>query len=211
MKYAAFTLSIILSFGFSSVGFAQDSGELPDDSDFEEVEELLVRKKRDKTKIDRKNMPRGPVTAMSSAGLLFASFDTNADYKVEPLEFVAGKTQAFNAGDENGNGILSLFELEAWRGKALGTLDATPGNMKFDADFDNRVTRQEFDTVLNRIFDRTDKDKNASVEFSELVRIFEMPDMDAYEERLKRDLFSQQRSQDRNGPIGGSTQRRGGY
>lgn len=107
--------------------------------------------------------------------MLFASFDTNTDYKINSTEFAAGRTQAFNAADKDNSKTLSLFELEDWREAALGSLDAAPGNLAFDKDYDQRVTRAEFDHALNYIFKVGDKNDDGDLAFSELVKVFEMP------------------------------------
>ncbi len=118
---------------------------------------------------------QGPITSVGAGAMLFASFDTNSDYQVNALEFAAGRTQAFNAADKDSSKTLSLFELEDWRQAALGSLDAAPGNLAFDKDYDQRVTRAEFDHALGFVFNAGDKDNNGVLAFSEVVNVFEMP------------------------------------
>ena len=140
--------------------------------------------------------------------MLFASFDTNSDYQVNEVEFAAGRTQAFNAADKDNSNSISLFELEDWRKAALGSLDAAPGNLAFDKDYDQRVTRAEFDYALEFIFKAGDKNSDGILEFSELVTVFEMPRRSAGE----RSQNSGERRGRQGGRQGGrNQQRRGGF
>ena len=150
----------------SMTAMAQD--QVPDDE--ETIEELPNRKlERRGTRI------RGPITSVGAGAMLFASFDTNSDYKINEVEFAAGRTEAFNIADKDNSNSISLFELEDWRKAALGSLDAAPGNLAFDKDYDQRVTREEFDRALGFVFRAGDKNKDGILAFTELVNVFEMP------------------------------------
>lgn len=105
---------------------------------------------------------------LAPAGLVFASFDTDGDYAISQTELGNGITTAFARADSNGNGRLSLVELDRWRGGALGSLDKLPGNTQFDRNFDSAVTAREFTDVLSRIAKRLDRDKDGMLQFSEL-------------------------------------------
>lgn len=137
----------------------------------EELIEELPNKKLER----RGEHIKGPITSVGAGAMLFASFDTNADYAVNEIEFVAGRTQAFNAADKDRSKTLSLFELEDWREAALGSLDAAPGNLAFDKDYDQRITRAEFDHALSFVFKAGDKNDDGVLAFSEMVKVFEMP------------------------------------
>ena len=137
----------------------------------EELIEELPNKKLER----RGERIKGPITSVGAGALLFASFDTNTDYAVNEVEFAAGRTQAFNSADKDNSKTLSLFELEDWREAALGSLDAAPGNLAFDKDYDQRVTRAEFDHALGFVFKAGDKNKDGILAFPELVKVFEMP------------------------------------
>ncbi len=123
------------------------------------------------------NLPRfqGPLTTMRPAALLMVGFDTDRDYKISRPEAEAGIKDAFKRADKNGNGKLSLFELEDWRLLALGTLDALPGNYSFDIDHDNQVSREEFEGSLTRLFDRHDSDQDNFVVHGELMQVLNLP------------------------------------
>jgi len=150
----------------STMAFAAD----PLLEDEELVEELPSKK------LERRGERiKGPITSVGAGAMLFASFDTNADYAINDLEFAAGRTQAFNAADKDKSKTLNLFELEDWREAALGSLDAAPGNLAFDKDYDQRVTRAEFDYALGYVFKAGDKNEDGVLAFSELVKVFEMP------------------------------------
>ena len=159
-------LAATLMGSVSMTAMAQD--QVPDDE--ETIEELPNRKlERRGTRV------RGPITSVRAGAMLFASFDTNSDYKINEVEFAAGRTEAFNIADKDNSNSISLFELEDWREAALGSLDAAPGNLAFDKDYDQRVTRAEFDHALGYIFKAGDKNKDSVLEFTELVTVFEMP------------------------------------
>jgi len=159
-----FTASLLCA--LSTAAIAADP--LPED---EELVEELPNKKLER----RGERMKGPITSIGAGAMLFASFDTNTDYSINQVEFAAGRTQAFNAADKDSSKTLSLFELEDWREAALGSLDAAPGNLAFDKDYDQRVTRAEFDHALGFVFKAGDKNDDGILAFSELVKVFEMP------------------------------------
>lgn len=118
---------------------------------------------------------RGPITIIRPAALLFATFDKDGDYKIARAEASQGVADAYGRADQDNNGRISLFELEDWREAAFGSMDALPGNMNFDTDYDNQVSKVEFTSALMDLFDRHDKDKNGQVKHGELMQILEVP------------------------------------
>jgi len=60
----------------------------------------------------------------------------------------SGLAKAFKSADKDDSTTLSLFELEDWREAALGSLDAAPGTLAFDKDFDQRVTLRHLHLFL---------------------------------------------------------------
>ena len=108
--------------------------------------------------------------SLASGGLLFASFDQDGDYQISENEVKTGIRAAFKTADSNGNGNLSLVEVDAWRIRALGSLDLLPGNTQFDRNFDAVVSRKEFTEVLTRNAQRLDRDENRILDFSELLQ-----------------------------------------
>ena len=115
------------------------------------------------------------ITIVGPASLLITSFNRNNDYVVDRAEFTAGRDQAFQNADSNRDGRISLFELDAWRLSALGSKDAAPMSMYFDADFNQIVTKKEFDAAFDTLFANSDKDGNSTIAFTELVRIAARP------------------------------------
>jgi len=159
-----FTASLLCAVSTAAIA----SDPLPEDEDLiEEIPNKKLERRGERIK--------GPITSVGAGAMLFASFDTNTDYSVNQVEFAAGRTQAFNAADKDSSKTLSLFELEDWREAALGSLDAAPGNLAFDKDYDQRVTRAEFDHALGFVFKAGDKNDDGVLAFSELVKVFEMP------------------------------------
>ena len=199
MTFFRLLLAAALLSAGSTVAMAAD--QVADDEEI--IEELPNRNlERRGTRV------RGPITSVGAGAMLFASFDTNSDYQVNEVEFAAGRTQAFNAADKDNSNSISLFELEDWRKAALGSLDAAPGNLAFDKDYDQRVTRAEFEYALDFIFKAGDKNNDGILEFSELVTVFEMPRRSAGE----RSQNSGERRGRQGGRHGGrNQQRRGGF
>lgn len=144
-----------------------------------ELVEELPNKKLER----RGERMKGPITSVGAGAMVFAGLDKDADYKITEIELTSGITLAFNSADKDNSKSLSLFELEDWREAALGSLDAAPGNLAFDKDFDQRVTRAEFNHALRLVFESGDKNKDGILAFSELVKVFEMPRRPTIEEK----------------------------
>ena len=115
----------------------------------------------------------GPMTSVAAGGIWLAGLDQNHDYIVSQTEFSQGKQAAFETADVIKDQRLSLFELDDWREKALGSLDATPGRFVFDPDFDQDISKAEFETTLDGLFNRSDKDKDGVLYRSEIVSIID--------------------------------------
>lgn len=88
---------------------------------------------------------------LKPAGLLFAGFDTDHDYKISPQEFAAGLDTAFARADTDHSGALSLFEYQNWAGRALGSPTALPAWMSVDQNGDNVISRDEFDAAFQTL------------------------------------------------------------
>jgi len=185
------TLGLALLLSFAGISHAQDDVET-----IEAVEKVPSKKLQ-----ERGERIRGPITSLRMAGLMLVGFDENTDYRITRTEFDTGHQQAFKKADADNSGTLSLFELEDWRLKALGSLDARPGNLAFDKDYDQRVTREEFNDVLGHVFKVTDKDEDGIIIFSELVHVFEMPTRRLSEDGRERPngTGQQQRNRRRGG------------
>ena len=126
-------------------------------------------------KLAKKGMRiEGPITSISAGGLLLASFDSNYNFQIDLNEFNNAKLHIFNIADTDKSGVISPFELEDWRKTALGSLDAPPGNLSFDKDYDQRITKNEFNKTLISIFESGDKNNDGILKFSELVNVFEI-------------------------------------
>lgn len=104
------------------------------------------------------------VIVARTGALLFAGFDRDDDYVIDRTEVSAGIERAFLKADTDGTGLLSLVELEAWRQKALGALDATPNNFAFAPNFARTVTPAKFKEVISKVADNLDKDKDGNMD-----------------------------------------------
>lgn len=135
------------------------------------------------------SIPRvqGPITVIGPAALVFAGFDSNGDYQISRDEAIFGAATAFGRADKDRNGKVSLFELEDWREAALGSMDALPGNLNFDTDYNNQVSDSEFQAALMDLFIRHDVDEDGLVKHSELMRILEVPARKAPEKERQTD------------------------
>ncbi len=118
---------------------------------------------------------QGPITVIRLGALVFTGFDTDRDYIISRAEASAGSQDAFKRADKDGNRRISLFELEDWREAALGSLDALPGNLSFDTDYNNQITATEFETAMMELFNRHDADDDGKLKHAELMTILEVP------------------------------------
>lgn len=123
------------------------------------------------------SIPRiqGPITVIRPAALVFAGFDQNGDYGVDRAETQNGARIAFGRADKDKNGKISLFELEDWRELALGSMDALPGNLNFDKDYNNQISNEEFQATFIGLFERHDANADGIVKHNELMQILEVP------------------------------------
>lgn len=114
------------------------------------------------------------VKVVRPAALVFAGFDQNADYSLDRAEVRAGIDAAFNAADVDDSGSLSLVELEAWREKALGSLDEAPHNYAFAPNFARSVSLETFRTIMQKVADTLDTNDqgitDGKIPFSDLLR-----------------------------------------
>lgn len=117
-------------------------------------------------------------TARTGA-LLFASFDRNDDYIISTDEVSAGIDRAFANADGDNTGSLSLVELEDWRLRALGAIDATPNNFAFAPNFARSVSPEKFKEVLTKVADKLDADPDGimdgEIAMGDLLRNREAP------------------------------------
>ena len=182
MSYRKWVMILAMGLAMASPAGAQDSAEVEtlDQQNEEPVPRPTIH---------------GPMTVLRPAGLLIASFDTNNDYRITRTEFDLGVGMSFGQADTNQDGSLTLFELEDWRAGALGNLDAMPGNLSFDENYNSRVTAEEFKATLDYEFTRADKDEDGSVVFGELIRLVERPPTYAKEKKRERDNVFGDRSQ----------------
>ena len=115
----------------------------------------------------------GAINSVTTGGIWLAGLDRDGDYVVTKAEFETGKAKAFDVADRDESKTLTLFELDDWRVKALGSEDASPGRFMFDPDFDQKISLDEFSKTIDGLFMRTDKDGNGVIERSELIRIID--------------------------------------
>lgn len=104
------------------------------------------------------------VTVTRTGALLFAGFDRDDDYEIDRTEVSAGIERAFAKADTDSSGVLSLVELEDWRQKALGSMDAMPHNFTFAPNFARTVPPAKFKEVLSKVADNLDEDADGNMD-----------------------------------------------
>ena len=122
----------------------------------------------------------GNTVIVTRAGaLLFAGFDNNGDYIIDKEEVRIGIEQAFKRADRDGTGALSLVELEAWREKALGSVESAPTNFAFAPNFARSVSPAKFTETLQKVAEKLDADPDGNTDgmiaMSDLLKSKSMP------------------------------------
>lgn len=111
-----------------------------------------------------------PHVTLSADALLFASFDTNGDLRIDAAELSAGIAREWARADANGDGAISPLEYQTWADAALGGAQSPPFRLDFDRDVNNSITRAEFETELNARAQTYDVNHDGVLVFSEFVR-----------------------------------------
>lgn len=155
--------------------FLAGTGFVAHAQSYDEPETLEKKKPRSEGPVSSGNQALGPMTLLSPAGLLLASFDANGDYQIDTTEFAKGQATTFARIDKDKNNRLTLIEIEGWREAALGSKDARPSAMYFESNFDQVISKVEFDFAFKDIFTRVDKDEDGIVKFGDLIRVVERP------------------------------------
>lgn len=104
-------------------------------------------------------------------GLLFVSMDENKDAILSRPELGVGIAQEWSSF----NGKTSAAYFSAWSQKSLGSTDARPTFLSFDADLNGVVTELEFADRLRREFSDMDKNSDNQLTRDEMLVIFEAP------------------------------------
>jgi hypothetical protein len=107
----------------------------------------------------------GQIIKIARTGaLLFAGFDRNDDYIIDAAEVSSGIDRAFYAADNDDDGSLTLVELEDWRLRALGSIDAAPNNFAFAPNFARSVSKEKFREVVTKLAETLDKDPDGNMD-----------------------------------------------
>ncbi len=128
--------------------------------------------------------------------LLFASMDADQDgyTSIDELNRFVDTNWAIMGLEEDSQ--LRNFDYQSWATIYLGHAEAMPSFIGFDTDLSGSITQLEFETCLRRNFDLLDKDKNGTLNRSELL--VKMPSM-----RSQSGGGSKQRSSGGKGEGGG--------
>lgn len=111
-------------------------------------------------------------TFLQPISALFISMDSNGDKATSRAEMEAGIQAEWTTFDQNPSAI----SFSRWSLKNLGSIDAKPSFMRFDADFNSVISEDEFLGQLRNDFDRSDKNKDNRLERSEMIIEFAAPE-----------------------------------
>ncbi|NNE57763.1 MAG: hypothetical protein HKN36_06610 [Hellea sp.] len=125
-------------------------------------------------------------------GLIFVAMDTNRDTVFSEDELTIGIPSEWSAFGSNP----SAAYFSDWSRKSLGSTDAFPTFLSFDANINGVVTSEEFSDRLRQEFASMDKNQDGRVERSEMLIAFEAP--------RGRDRKSGQSERGQRGGEGGS-------
>lgn len=112
---------------------------------------------------------------LSGDAMVFATFDSNGDLRIDSTELNAGIAREFARADENHDGSLSPLEFQTWSGAALGGANAPPYRLDFDRNVDNSITSTEFTTELQARARDYDIDHDNVLVRSEFIRELQRP------------------------------------
>ena len=115
--------------------------------------------------------PQGPqpvTMRLRPGGHLLKSFDTNGDGVISKQELQAGALAAFEAADENHDGVVSGLEQTAWAANFGGINDVLSNPMVFDSNLDHMVSKDEFVAGVMRLAEPA-KDSTGGFPVSKLM------------------------------------------
>jgi Ca2+-binding EF-hand superfamily protein len=111
--------------------------------------------------------------------IVIARFDTNGDSKIDTGEWQAGVAGSFDEIDTDGDGRITVAEIDALGDAIAGEAGATvaalvmklikPILLSMDTDGDGTVSREEFNKAANAWFARLDANKDAQLTRDELM------------------------------------------
>ena len=122
---------------------------------------------RHKTQSDQNEL----ITSILPGATLLIGFNRNEDYQIDKNEFISGRQSSFENADLNSNGVINPSEFRAWHAKAIGVRGALPNFYHFDRNFNDLITRSEFNSGLDRLFASADKNNDEVIGFYELVSL----------------------------------------
>lgn len=115
------------------------------------------------------------------ANLITSQFDSNSDDVVDAGEWQSGTEGGFDEMDRNGDGSISVEEVDALRSeisKETGDLGASVAVvlikqvlMSLDADNDRLVTRKEYASGCETILKKIDANSDSNVSKAELQEL----------------------------------------
>ena len=119
--------------------------------------------------------------AEALAKLIASEFDTNSDDVLDQGEWQNGIAESFGKLDSNNDGGIKADEVDGMQediseeaGDVGGTIIvALIKQLLFslDADGDKIVSRKEYDTLADRIFEKLNADKNLNLTLAELAKL----------------------------------------
>lgn len=109
-----------------------------------------------------------PLVITAPEAMLFLEMDENRDRRIDAAELARGQARAWAelAGEADETSLVSVRD---WLVDVLGSAEADLRFLNFDPDFNQRVTRLEFDAALAARFRSRDLDADGALARSELL------------------------------------------
>lgn len=102
---------------------------------------------------------------------LFSGMDINKDKAISRAELQSGAAQEWSQFTAKPSAV----DFSQWSVKTLGSTDAMPNFMAFDADFNGVISKAEFLGRLEAEFKRLDKNRDDRLERYEMIIAFAAP------------------------------------
>lgn len=117
-------------------------------------------------------LPQSQVTISAEpVALFFAGCDADHDGRTTRAELAACTAASFAAIDTEKRGTLGYIEFSDWSLRWVGDRNALPSPYETDSDNDNRITPAELQAVLERIFNRLDRNHDGVLDRAEMLSL----------------------------------------
>lgn len=126
-------------------------------------------------------------------GLMFAGLDADRDAVISREEIAAALPLMFEAHDSDSSGALTGVEFSDWSTKHLGNSHAVPGRLRFDINQNNRISMDEFESTIEALVMRFDRNNDGALARDELLMTISGPDMGAMRSQMEAQMRARAR------------------